>query len=334
MLQSLSMKEYDNDIFNDFGFVVVDECHHISAEVFSRSLPKINSFYSLGLSATPKRTDGLSKVFHLYLGPMIYRLEKRDDKKIRVNVIHYIDNDENYCKEELSVIGKACLPKMITNIVNHAPRNHMIETLVYKLVNMNEEEPRKILLLSDRRDHLEDLYRRCVKFATVGFYVGGMKQKDLEQSEHQQVILGTYPMSSEGLDIGDLNTVIFTTPKSSIEQSIGRIIRKQHAITPLAFDIVDGFSSFPRQYKKREQVYKKLEYDVFQLRIKVNNYNPNSNPFSMLLDQPYNEVEFGRKKKGYKSKEDDEEEGNVYPDEEEEKKMEERIKTDCMISEE
>lgn len=329
MLQSLSMKEYDNDIFNDFGFVVVDECHHISAEVFSRSLPKINSFYSLGLSATPKRTDGLSKVFHLYLGPMVYRLEKREDKKIRVNVIHYNDYDEHYCKEELSIIGKPCLPKMITNIVNHEPRNLMIETLVHKLVTMNEEEPRKILLLSDRRDHLEDLYRRCVKFTTVGFYVGGMKQKDLEQSEQQQVILGTYPMSSEGLDIGDLNTVIFTTPKSSIEQSIGRIIRKQHAITPLAFDIVDGFSSFPRQYKKREQVYKKLEYDVFQLRIKVNNYTSSSNPFSMFLDYPYTQVDFSRKKR---CKKDDDSES----EEEEEKKenINDRLQNNCLIEDE
>ena len=53
MLQSISIKEYEPEIFEDFGFTIVDECHHIAAEVFSRSLPKITSYYSLGLSATP-----------------------------------------------------------------------------------------------------------------------------------------------------------------------------------------------------------------------------------------------------------------------------------------
>ena len=57
MLQSISMKEYDIDeTFGNFGFTIVDECHHISAEVFCRSLPKINSMYSLGLSATPRKS--------------------------------------------------------------------------------------------------------------------------------------------------------------------------------------------------------------------------------------------------------------------------------------
>jgi superfamily II DNA or RNA helicase len=331
-------KVYDIEVEDNHNFiicgskcengVVVHNCHHISAEVFSRSLPKINSFYSLGLSATPNRTDGLSKVFYMYLGPMIYRLEKRVDKKIRVNVIRYIDRNEDYSKEETSVIGKACIPKMITNIVNHDARNHMIETLVYKLVHSNEAEPRKILLLSDRRDHLENFYKRCSKFASVGFYVGGMKQKDLDISEKQQVILGTYPMSSEGLDIGDLNTVIFTTPKSSIEQSIGRIIRKQHAIEPLAFDIVDDFSVFPNQYRKRQQVYKKLEYDIYELRVKVNEYTPTSNPFEMILDMPYTKLETGRKKKKNKPDSDSDE-----SDTENVNNVSNRLMNECLIDE-
>jgi superfamily II DNA or RNA helicase len=328
MLQSLSQKEYDVDLFDSFGLVIVDESHHISAEVFSRSLPKINSFYSLGLSATPNRTDGLSKVFYMYLGPMIYKSDKRPDKKIRVNAIRYMDRNEDYSREETSVIGKACLPKMITNIVNHDARNHMIETLVYKLVHSNEAEPRKILLLSDRRDHLEDFYKRCSKFASVGFYVGGMKQKDLDISEKQQVILGTYPMSSEGLDIGDLNTVIFTTPKSNIEQSIGRIVRKQHAIEPLAFDIIDDFSVFPNQYKKRLQIYKKLEYDIYELRIKVKDYLPTSNPFDMLLDEPYTKVETGRKKKNNKPDSDSDNSDN-----ENETNVSNRLMNECLIDE-
>ena len=54
MLQSISMKDYPDDVFNSFGFVIYDECHHLGAEVFSRSLIKVGCKYILGLSATPK----------------------------------------------------------------------------------------------------------------------------------------------------------------------------------------------------------------------------------------------------------------------------------------
>ena len=68
MIQSISMKNYPMEIFDQFGLSIFDECHHISSQVFSRCLPKVGNKYMLGLSATPKRKDGLSKVFHWYLG--------------------------------------------------------------------------------------------------------------------------------------------------------------------------------------------------------------------------------------------------------------------------
>ena len=102
MLQSLSMKEYEPELFNQFGFTIIDEVHHIAAEVFSRALPKINSKYNLGLSATPKRKDGLSKVFHWFLGPMLYEVKKREDSPVDVNILMYNNADPLYCKSELS----------------------------------------------------------------------------------------------------------------------------------------------------------------------------------------------------------------------------------------
>lgn len=298
-------KVYDIEVEDHHNFVicgkettngvVVHNCHHIAAEVFSRALPKINSYYSIALSATPKRSDGLSKVFHMYLGPFVYKMEKREDKKIHIHTINYYDTDEDYSKEELTCTGKLCLPRMINNLAAHGRRNDMIEALVRKLVAERGAEPRKILILSDRREHLNDLHRRCSQFATTGFYIGGMKQKDLDESATKQVIFGTYPMSSEGLDIGDLNTCIFTTPKTSIEQSVGRIIRKDHAILPLAFDIVDHYSLFPAQYKKRETVYRKLDYDIYEHHIEADE-TTSINGFLYQLDQPVEKKEVKRRR--------------------------------------
>lgn len=294
MLQSLSSKEYDIDtVFGDFGFTIIDECHHIAAEVFSRSLPKINSYYSLGLSATPKRADGLSKVFESYLGPTVYKVTTRDDKIVKVNVIKYNDKDNTeYNTVELSAYGKVCVPKMINNIVSNRSRNTLIICILQKLLEVGHQ----VLVLSDRRVHLTELHDMASTFTTVGYYVGGMKQKDLDISETKNIILGTYPMSSEGLDIPTLSAVVFTTPKSSIEQSIGRITRRKHKSTPIAYDIVDNLSVFPNQYKKRLRVYKKLEYEVEEQDIHVNQHTDKDN-FIYQLEQEATKIDFKRKSK-------------------------------------
>ena len=293
MLQSLSMKEYEPNTFNSFGFTIVDECHHIGAEVFSRALPKINSYYSLGLSATPTRPDGLSKVFNYFLGPIVYRVSAEDNKKIQINVIKFLDRTSDYNKEELNMMGKICMPKMINNIVENQNRNLLILFITKRLVNIGKQT----IILSDRRDHLKFLYNEIEKFTTVGYYVGGMKQNKLKESESCNVILGTYPMSSEGLDIPSLDAAIFATPKSSIEQSLGRITRKVHDDYAIAYDIVDDFSLFPNQLKKRTTVYNKLKCKIYEGNMVLN--NPlNESKFEYFMDQELKLKE--KKKKGSK----------------------------------
>ena len=269
MLQSLSIKDYEDAIFKDFGLAIVDECHHIAAEVFSRALHKINSFYLLGLSATPVRSDGLTKVFKMFLGPTVYKIDK-DDKCVEVRVIEYNEpHNKEYTKEEMVYIGnrsRLCLPKMINNITKNNNRNFLIVTLAKKLFEQNKQ----IIILSDRREQLKYLFSKIETFASVGYYVGGMKQKDLKKSETCNIILGTFPMSSEGLDIPTLDAAIFATPKSKIQQSIGRITRKQHINLPIAYDIVDNFSMFKNQYYKREKIYKKLNYKIYKSSILIN----------------------------------------------------------------
>ena len=262
MLQSISQKDYDLSIFKGFGFTIIDECHHIGAETFSKSLFKINSYYMLGLSATPKRKDGLSIVFELFLGDYVYK--QQDSKKVNteVNLIEYVD-DSGYNQEKLMYNGKVNVPKMINNICENKNRTKMIIDIIKLCI---EDEDTQILILSDRRNHLSDIHDMIVEnnICTVGFYVGGMKEKDLKLSESKKVLLGTYSMSSEGMDIPTLNTLIMASPKSDIQQSIGRIQRKAHQIVPRIFDIIDNFSTFGNQKNKRLALYHKYEYTVYK----------------------------------------------------------------------
>ena len=78
MLQSLSMKDYPKDMFKEYGFMIVDEVHHLGAEVFSRAFYKVVTKYALGLSATIKRKDGLTKVIKWFLGDVVCKIERKE----------------------------------------------------------------------------------------------------------------------------------------------------------------------------------------------------------------------------------------------------------------
>ena len=264
MLQSISMIDYDESLFHDFGCVIYDECHHLGAEVFSRSLFKTGFKYLLGLSATPKRNDGLSKVFEWFLGPIVYSIKKREEEKVHVKIIDYFSADETYSKEVLNYNLKPNLPIMINNITGFQERMD----LLLKEISSCLDESRKILVLSDRRSHLKTIKYYVDKQGkgTCGFYLGGMKQKDLEETEKADVILGTFSMASEGFDCKyPLNTIILASPKSNIEQAVGRILRQEEKYrtkVPLIIDINDQFSLFARQTKKRIAFYKKNNYKI------------------------------------------------------------------------
>ena len=174
MLQSISMIEYPEKCFlKIFGLVIYDECHHLGAEVFSKALLKTNFKYLLGLSATPQRADGLSKVFEWYLGPIIFSIKKREEENVKVKVIKYFSEDEAYSQIKMTFAGKPNMASMINSITMFPER---LEVLL-KQINNCLEDKRKILVLSDRRDHLKNIFEKLSenKNYTYGYYLGGMK---------------------------------------------------------------------------------------------------------------------------------------------------------------
>jgi hypothetical protein len=101
-------------------------------------------------------------------------------------------------------------------------------------------------------------------FATVGYYVGGMKQKDLQTTEEKQIVLATYAMAAEALDIKTLSTLVMITPKTDITQSVGRILRAKHE-NPVIVDIVDSHDLFKKQWVQRRRFYKKCNYRIREI---------------------------------------------------------------------
>ena len=273
-LQSLAMKEYDKGTFDEFGLVVCDEVHNFAAEVFSRALFKTNFKYSLGLSATITRKDGLSKVFKWHLGDIVYKNTKKKIDKVLVECHEYHNDSPSYSKEETLFNNKPNMARMINNICSFDNRSDYIVNIIKRI--KNEENNRNILLLSDRREHLKNLKNKIdnleISNSKSGYYVGGMKDNELKYTEDNcDIILATFSMAAEGLDLPKLDSVILCSPKSSIEQSVGRILRKKmedRIYIPLIIDIIDYFSMFINQSKKRIKYYKKCNYDIKHIKSK------------------------------------------------------------------
>jgi superfamily II DNA or RNA helicase len=149
-------------------------------------------------------------------------------------------------------------------VCEYAPRLEFVVKSVEEL--LAKEPSRKVIILSDRRQHLENLGASFKQLGRLcGNYFGGMKNEELKTSENAQIILGTFCMVSEGFDCKSLDTLVLASPKSDVVQSVGRILReeasKRHH-TPTVIDIMDAFSIFERQSQKRLKYYKTQRYNM------------------------------------------------------------------------
>jgi superfamily II DNA or RNA helicase len=154
MLKSVSIKEYNKKIFEEFGLVIVDECHHIAAKIYSRSLPKIACRYTLGLSATPTRIDGLSKIFYWYMGDIIYKEELRQNESVNAKFYKFTSTHHLF-KQIYNFRREVNRERMVTNLTTIPERNKLILELI------NERRKRgnycKMLILGRRKEHLKFL---------------------------------------------------------------------------------------------------------------------------------------------------------------------------------
>ena len=261
MLQSLSMKEYPPSIFESFGLTIIDEVHHISSEVFSNSLFKLVTKYMLGLSATMNRKDGTTKVFKMFLGDVIFKGKRDEAREVVVHGIQYEVDDEEFNEVKTDYRGNPAYSSMISKLCEYNRRSEFILKVLSNMLVTNPNQ--QIMILAHNKNILKYLHDAVShrNIATVGYYVGGMKESALKETEGKKVVIATYAMAAEALDIKTLTTLIMATPKTDIEQSVGRILREKHS-SPIVVDIIDSHDLFQNQWRKRKTFYKKENYKI------------------------------------------------------------------------
>ena len=257
MIQTMCMREFDKKAFDSIGLLVVDEAHHIGAPAFSQFMFKVCPKFTLGLTATPERKDGLTRLLYWFLGPEFFKVERVNQGTTKVQTLQYMDPAFHEAPP-VTRFGQLNMAAMINAVTTLEARNDLIVQTAEDAL----ADDRRVLILSDRREHCFYLQNRLGSKAKL--YVGGMKEADLEESAKSPIVIATFQLAHEGLDIPALDTVILATPKSDIKQSIGRIMRetKGKINDPLIFDIADQWSVFFAMYRKRLKVYKEGGFEV------------------------------------------------------------------------
>lgn len=273
MLQTLSMKELNVDVFRPIGLVIVDECHHIASEVFVQALPKITSKHMLGLSATPDRKDRLMFAIHWFLGPLLYKSETGDsvDTAVSVEVYEYQNDDPEFneivtCRSGPSE-GMVSVPIMVNKLTACEDRTRWL----CKILDDISEGGRQILVLSDRVQHCQDILAGLSEeLRETACILGTAVKADVraEYCKTKSILIATYSMCKEGFDVPTLNTLMMATPRPDIDQIVGRILRVEKAgrvVHPLIVDIVDP--QFRRQFGMRNSLYRKRQYRVTKMAL-------------------------------------------------------------------
>jgi len=230
---------YERKFYASFGLLILDEVHRYAADVWQQVMWKFPTKYRLGLTATAGRFDGMWSVITDNVGPIAAELESDpiDFQVFTVNLSTDIDSS-SYDKPWLD--KKMKLGKLTSLLANHEGRNKVITRNLVKAYKAK----RKVLVLSSRRKQLDMLAvmlkREGVSADDIGFFVGGVKGKARVEVSKKQMILATYQMAEEGLDIVELDALFPVTPRAHVIQITGRILRAfEGKKLPSVVDLVD-----------------------------------------------------------------------------------------------
>ena len=268
MIQSLEDKGSVDDRVADYGFVIVDECHHVGAVSFERVMMEAKAKFVLGLTATPYRRDGQQPIIHMQCGPIIHQIKNRG-----------VNQDFSGCFVMPRITLFDCewnersnIYELWPKLVKDVKRNEMIANDVKKTI----AEGRFPLILTERKEHLavlEEMLKAHIENLCVLYGGIGIKERrkifdKLNSSDDApKALLATGAYIGEGFDDSRLDTLFIAMPiafKGKVIQYAGRLHRKHHTKTDIRiYDYVDRkVSVLVAMYKKRLKAYKTMGYEI------------------------------------------------------------------------
>jgi len=258
MVQTLAARDFPTDFYNYFGVVVTDEVHRVAAPTWVDAVSRFSAKLRIGTTATPRRGDKMEDVFFWHMGEVL--AEGRG--KFLDCVVTRVHFNPRLAPESYTFRGRPNLGKLITKLARHESRTAMAVRIMAKAARAG----RRVMVLSDRVEHLEDMKKRVEimflgagELHTAGIFGQGSTKKakaERDAATLSSILLATWPMASEGLDLPCFDTLIMATPKADVEQGSGRIRRLfEGKKQPHIVDIVDDVPFIHRISGKRLKYY-------------------------------------------------------------------------------
>lgn len=242
--------------FSNYGVLVVDECHHVACQTLQQSIPRFNTRYTLGLSATPDRRDGLTRYLYWMVGAVSFHIPPCY-KGVRALVARYCSTPA-----QRRALG---LPadEPLENRIQYDTRR--LDFTVSVLQRILQDPARKVLVLTLRRKHAELLTERARGFTAPRLLLGGtaFAPSDLHGVD---VVVSTYQLVSEGFDCPHLNTILCAMPKGDLVQVIGRVTRGGVGrVTPWIVDVLDADEhDAVQRFNRRKAQYRALKIELVE----------------------------------------------------------------------
>jgi superfamily II DNA or RNA helicase len=264
LLQSFARVKPEDmkDLRDKFGTIIIDECHHIPAKTFRNVIAHLNPEYLYGLTATPKRLHNDEQLIYVYIGDII------------ANMADFAETDKPSERKKFDIVIRETslnIPfnwktdhfDLITKVISYdTTRNELVIKDILEQVALK----RKTLVLSERKEHLKilELYLKgqCETTIFTGDDSAASRTSKLKQIQdgHYQVLLATGQIFGEGMNIPNIEALMFAFPFAFEAKTIQYVGRLMHSSSPkVLIDYHDQHIPFlDRQFKQRKRVYNKL----------------------------------------------------------------------------
>jgi superfamily II DNA or RNA helicase len=265
VMQSLSRKGEVNPLVENYGHVIVDECHHIGAVSFDAILKRVKAKYVLGLTATPIRRDGQQPIIFMQCGPIRYTVAKSAGAPHDLEVVPYS------WQKQIDLQQTAGIQEVFRHIANDPDRTAAIAAKIED----SHAQGRKVLVLTERTDHLDAIRAALAGKVPSLFVLHGRMSKKQRSTliaelnalppDAPRVLLATGKLVGEGFDHPPLDTLVLAMPiswKGTLQQYAGRLHREHADKTDVRIiDFVDtGHPALLRMWDKRQRGYRAMGY--------------------------------------------------------------------------
>ncbi|WP_340530860.1 TOTE conflict system archaeo-eukaryotic primase domain-containing protein [Cupriavidus necator] len=267
VMQSLSRQGEVNPLVENYGHVIVDECHHVGAVSFDAILKRTKAKYVLGLTATPIRRDGQQPIIFMQCGPIRYTAAKAPNSPHALVVVPRT----RLARIELPT--ESGIQDVFRHLVHDQARTDAIAAEVREAFTQG----RKILVLTERTEHVDAIQAALHGQISPLFVLHGRMSKpqraalitalDALPADAARVLLATGKLVGEGFDHPPLDTLVLAMPvswKGTLQQYAGRLHREHADKTDVRIiDFVDtGHAALLRMWDKRQQGYRAMGYRI------------------------------------------------------------------------